>query len=56
MVILTDGFPVSHSTMNNAFAAAFFKMGLIGQAKNRNVSNHVLLKFSLAINHASRHS
>ena len=39
MVILTDGFPVSHSTMNNAFAAAFFKMGLLGQAHNNNVSN-----------------
>ena len=39
MMIWTNGFPVNHTTMNDAFAAAFFKMGLIGQANNKNVSN-----------------
>ena len=54
MIILTDGFPVSHSTMNNAFAAAFFKMGLLGQAHNPNVSNRwCFVKVYLATNHLS---
>ena len=39
MIIWTNGFPVNHTTMNNAFGAAFFKMGLLGQAHNPNVSN-----------------
>ena len=39
MINLTDGFPVDHELMINSFAAAFFKMGLIGQANNKNVSD-----------------
>jgi len=38
-VFWTDGFSVSHSLMIEKFSAAFFKMGLLGQAHNRHVSN-----------------
>ena len=38
-IIWTDVFPVDHQLMINSFAAAFFKMGLLGQANNQNVSN-----------------
>ena len=39
MIIWTDQSPVNHELMINSFAAAFYKMGLLGQAKNRKVSN-----------------
>ena len=38
-IIWTDEFPVDHKKMIDAFSAAFFKMGLIGQAGNKKVSN-----------------
>ena len=38
--------------MTSDFAAAFFKMGLLGQANNHNVSSR-FVKFMLATNHAS---
>jgi hypothetical protein len=34
-------FPVNHSLMVDSFAAAFFKMGLLGQADNHDVSDYV---------------
>ena len=50
----SDFLPVNHQTMINAFAAAFYKMGLIGQGNNHNVSNWLLnLKFILATKHDS---
>ena len=48
-----DGCLVDHELMITKFAAAFFKMGLLGQANNYNVSNDVLSKFILVTNHAS---
>ena len=39
IVIWMDGFSVDHQLMIDSFAAAFFKMGLLGQANNNNVSN-----------------
>ena len=32
-------FPADHELMTSHFAAAFFKMGLLGQANNHNVSS-----------------
>ena len=46
-----QSFAVDHQLMIDSFAAAFFKMGLLGQANNHKVSNRWY--FILATNHAS---
>ena len=38
-IVWMDGFPADHDLMTTKFANAFFRMGLLGQANNHNVSN-----------------